>query len=76
MLHRGGSLLRFSRSPKCFDIDYRRKAHDNLVRRGIGTLIVIGGDGSFRALNQFHSDFGIPFAVIPATIHLANLLAC
>ena len=31
-------------------------------------MLVVGGDGSFRALNQFYSDFGVPFAGIPATI--------
>jgi 6-phosphofructokinase 1 len=68
MLHRGGTLLRSSRSPEFFDIEYRQKAYDNLQRRGITKLIVIGGDGSFRALNQFYADFGVPFAGIPATI--------
>lgn len=68
MLHRGGTLLRSSRSPEFFDIEYRQKAYDNLQRRGIRKLIVIGGDGSFRALNQFYADFGVPFAGIPATI--------
>lgn len=68
IMHRGGTVLRSSRSPEFFDIEVRRTAYENLRRRGIGKLIVIGGDGSFRALNQFHTDFGIPFAGIPATI--------
>jgi 6-phosphofructokinase 1 len=68
IIHRGGTVLRSSRSPQFFDIDYRRKAYENLKARGIEKLIVIGGDGSFRALNQFYNDFGIPFAGIPATI--------
>lgn len=68
MMHRGGTLLRSSRCPQFYDIDVRRQAYENLKRRGIGKLIVIGGDGSFRALNQFYNDFGVPFAGIPATI--------
>lgn len=28
----------------------------------------MGGDGSFRALNDFFNDFEVPFAGIPATI--------
>jgi 6-phosphofructokinase 1 len=68
ILHRGGTVLRSSRSPQFFDIKYRRKAYENLKARGIDKLIVIGGDGSFRALNQFYNDFGVPFAGIPATI--------
>lgn len=68
ILHRGGTFLRSSRSKRFFDIEFRRQAFENLERRGIKKLIVIGGDGSFRALNQFYTDFGVPFAGIPATI--------
>ena len=68
ILHRGGTVLRSSRSKRFFDIDFRRQAYENLQKRGIEKLIVIGGDGSFRALNQFYADFGISFAGIPATI--------
>ena len=68
IMHKGGTVLRSSRCPEFFDIEVRKKACENLRARGIGKLIVIGGDGSFRALNQFHSDFQIPFAGIPATI--------
>ena len=68
ILHRGGTILRSSRSKRFFDIEFRRQAFENLKRRGIEKLIVIGGDGSFRALNQFYADFGVPFAGIPATI--------
>ncbi|HVJ46403.1 MAG TPA: 6-phosphofructokinase, partial [Luteolibacter sp.] len=68
ILHRGGTILRSSRSKEFFDISFRQRAYENLKARGIEKLIVIGGDGSFRALNQFYSDFGVPFAGIPATI--------
>jgi len=68
IMHKGGTILRSSRSPEFFDISFRQKAYDNLKARGIEKLIVIGGDGSFRALNQFYADFKIPFAGIPATI--------
>lgn len=68
IMHRGGTVLRSSRSQEFFDIAYRQKSYENLKSHGIEKLIVIGGDGSFRALNQFYSDFKIPFAGIPATI--------
>jgi 6-phosphofructokinase 1 len=68
ILHRGGTILRSSREKRFFEFDHRRKAFENLKKRSIEKLIVIGGDGSFRALHQFHSDFGVPFAGIPATI--------
>ncbi|MEP4077112.1 6-phosphofructokinase [Haloferula sp.] len=68
ILHRGGTVLRSSRSKEFFELSYREQAYQNLKKRGISKLIVIGGDGSFRALNQFYTDFGMPFAGIPATI--------
>jgi len=68
IMHKGGTVLRSSRSPEFFNLSIRQKAYDNLQSHGIGKLIVIGGDGSFRALNQFYADFQIPFAGIPATI--------
>lgn len=68
ILHRGGTVLRSSRSKRFFEYEFRKQAYDNLMRRGIGKMIVVGGDGSFSALNQFYSDFGVPFAGIPATI--------
>lgn len=68
ILHRGGTILRSSRSQRFFDYNYREQAYQNLKSHGIGKLIVVGGDGSFNALHQFHSDFEIPFAGIPATI--------
>jgi len=68
MLYTGGTLLRSARSKRFFDEKYRQQAYDNLQKRGINKLIVIGGDGSFSALNQFYNEFKVPFAGIPATI--------
>jgi 6-phosphofructokinase 1 len=68
ILHRGGTILRSSRSKRFYEYECRQQAYDNLQNHGITKLIVIGGDGSFRALNQFYNDFKVPFAGIPATI--------
>jgi len=68
LISRGGTALRSARCKRFFDIHFRKIAFENLKKRGISKLIVIGGDGSFRALNQFYSDFKVPFAGIPATI--------
>ena len=68
IIHRGGTVLRSCRSSRFFDIAYRTQAKENLEKHGIEGLIVIGGDGSFSATNQFYADFKIPFAGIPATI--------
>ncbi len=68
IMHEGGTILRSSRSKRFFDYKYRKQAYDNLKSYNIDKLIILGGDGSFRALNQFYIDFKIPFVGIPATI--------
>lgn len=68
MAFRGGTLLRSSRSQRFFEYDYRKQAYEHLKARNIDKLIILGGDGSFRALNDFYNDFKVPFAGIPATI--------
>lgn len=68
IMHRGGTVFRSSRSKRFFELEYRQQAFDNLQKLGITKLVVIGGDGSFAALNQFYNDFKVPFAGIPATI--------
>lgn len=68
IMHRGGTVFGSSRSPRFFEFEYRQQAYNHLVNLGIEKLVVIGGDGSFSALNQFYKDFKVPFAGIPATI--------
>ena len=68
MIYRGGTLLRSSRSKRFFDYEFRKQAYEHLKERNIDKLIIMGGDGSFRALNDFFNDFEVPFAGIPATI--------
>lgn len=68
ILHLGGTILRSSRSKRFFEYNYRKQAYENLKEYGIDKLVVLGGDGSFRALNQFYDDFGVPFVGVPSTI--------
>ena len=68
IIYKGGSILRSSRSQRFFARQYRRQAFANLQERGISKLVVLGGDGSFRALDVFHREFGVPFVGVPSTI--------
>ncbi len=68
ILHQGGTIIGSSRSQRFFEYEYRKKAFEHLKSHKITKLIVLGGDGSFRALKQFYDDFGIQFIGIPATI--------
>ncbi len=68
IIYRGGTILRSSRSKRFFEHEFRQQAFKNLQQHGIVKLIVLGGDGSFRALEAFYDDFGIDFIGIPSTI--------
>ena len=68
IIYRGGTIIRSSRSKRWFDKDYRKQAYENLKKENIDLLVILGGDGSFRALNIFYNEFKIPFMGIPATI--------
>jgi len=68
IIYRGGTIIRSSRSKRWYEKKFRKKAFENLKSLGIDALIVLGGDGSFRALNLFYEEFKMPFMGIPATI--------
>ncbi len=68
IVHRGGTIIRSSRSKRFFEYEYRLKAYNNLKEHGITGLIVLGGDGSFRAMEKFSSEFDLHFVGIPSTI--------
>lgn len=68
ILHQGGTIIGSSRSKRFFDYSFREQAYAHLCKHGIDKLVILGGDGSFRALNQFYHDFGVQFVGIPATI--------
>lgn len=68
IVHKGGTIIRSSRSKRFFEYEYRKIAYENLQALDIDKVVVLGGDGSFRAFGQFYEDFGINFVGIPATI--------
>ncbi len=68
ILHRGGAIIGSSRSKRFYDKKYRKQAYDNLTKKDIDSLIVLGGDGSFRAMEIFNKEFDINFMGIPSTI--------
>lgn len=68
IITRGGTKIGSSRSKRFLEYEYRKVAKENLDNLGIDSLIVLGGDGSFRGLHQFYKDFGIKFCGIPSTI--------
>lgn len=68
IIQRGGTILKTARCKEFFEYEGRKKAYDNLKKRGIDGLVIVGGDGSFRGAKKFHEEFDIPSAGIPGTI--------
>jgi len=68
IVHIGGTVIRSSRSKRFFEKEYREQAFHNLKKHGIDGIVVLGGDGSFRAMDIFSSEFDINFVGIPSTI--------
>lgn len=68
IIQRGGTILKTARSKEFMEYEGRKKAYDNLKKRGIDGLVVIGGDGSFRGAVKFSQEFDIPCVGIAGTI--------
>lgn len=67
-VHTGGTILRTGRSSEFKKIEVVQEAVKNLTKRGCENLIVIGGDGSFRGMQDIHDYAGINVVGIPGTI--------
>ena len=68
IIHLGGTKIRSSRSKRFYQYDHRKTAYENLKEHGIDKIVLLGGDGSFKALELFHKEFGVNFIGIPSTI--------
>ena len=68
IIQRGGTILKTARCKEFFTPEGRKKAYENLKKRGINALVIIGGDGSFRGAQIFSNEFDIPCIGIPGTI--------
>jgi 6-phosphofructokinase 1 len=68
IIQRGGTILKTARCKEFYDYEGRKKAYENLKKRGIDGLVIIGGDGSFRGAVQFSKEFDIPCIGLAGTI--------
>jgi 6-phosphofructokinase 1 len=68
IIQRGGTILKTARSKDFLTKEGRKKAYDNLQKRGINGLVIIGGDGSFRGAVAFSTEYDIPVIGIAGTI--------
>ncbi len=68
IIQRGGTILKTARCMDFYEPEGRKKAYENLKRRGINGLVVIGGDGSFRGAQKFSQEYDIPCVGLAGTI--------
>lgn len=67
ILNRGGTILFSARYPEFKTEEGQLKAIEQLEKRGIEGVIVIGGDGSFRGAQSL-ANRGFPTVGVPGTI--------
>ncbi|MBP1989266.1 6-phosphofructokinase [Paenibacillus eucommiae] len=67
IIQRGGTILQTARCKEFMTPEGQELAAENLRRRGIGGLVVIGGDGSYQGASKL-SKLGIRTMGLPGTI--------
>ncbi|CAL4043059.1 ATP-dependent 6-phosphofructokinase isozyme 1 [Buchnera aphidicola (Anoecia corni)] len=67
MINRGGTFLGSARFPEFNLIKNRLIAINNIKKKGIDYLVIIGGDGSYVGAKKL-TELGIPCLTIPGTI--------
>mgnify|MGYP000017215530 CR=1 FL=1 len=68
IIHRGGTILKTSRSEEFLTKKGRQIAFDKLNAFDIDACVAIGGNGTFTGAEIFTKEFDIPFVGIPGTI--------
>jgi 6-phosphofructokinase 1 len=68
IIHRGGTILKSSRSDRFLTEPGRRTAAINLKAHQIDGLVALGGDGTFKGALALKEQSSIPIIGIPATI--------
>jgi 6-phosphofructokinase 1 len=67
IIQRGGTILQTARCKEFMTPEGQQAGADNLRKRGIDGLVVIGGDGSYQGANKL-SKLGIKTMGLPGTI--------
>ncbi|MEW6100688.1 MAG: 6-phosphofructokinase [Candidatus Omnitrophota bacterium] len=68
IINQGGTILKTTRCQEFKTKEGRERAFENIKKYAIDGLIVIGGNGSFRAAHEFYKEFKVPCIGIPASI--------
>lgn len=68
IIHLGGTILKTARCPEFKTDEGRERAFQTVKKNALDALVVIGGDGSFRAAHEFYKKYKVPCIGIPASI--------
>ena len=68
IIQRGGTILKTARCKAFMTPEGRKQAYENLKKRGIDALVIIGGDGSFRGAVEFSKEYDIACIGLAGTI--------
>ena len=68
IIQRGGTILGTARCKRFMTPEGRQQAFENMKKRGIEGLVIIGGDGSMRGASKFSDETGVPMDGLPGTI--------
>lgn len=67
IINKGGTVLGSARFPKFLENSIRIKSIENMIKRGINALLVIGGNGSYIGAKLI-AETGFPCIGLPGTI--------
>ena len=68
IIQRGGTILKTARSKDFMTPEGRQRAYENMMKRGIDALVVIGGNGSLAGAREFAQEYDIHCIGLPGTI--------
>jgi 6-phosphofructokinase 1 len=68
IIQRGGTILKSARSMDFKTPEGMEKAYQNLKKRNIDALVVIGGDGTFTGAHVLYQKYNVPVIGVPGTI--------
>jgi len=68
IINQGGTILKTARCPEFQTKEGQDRAYETIKKHSIDAMVVIGGDGSFRAAHEFYKRYNVPCIGIPASI--------
>jgi len=68
IINQGGTILKTARCPEFQTKEGQQRAYDTIKKHSIDAMVVIGGNGSFKAAHEFYKKYKVPSIGIPASI--------